>query len=108
MMWIFGMKAPKREEGDLAKKEKGLGKSGRKEGYDAASRLAEQGMNVEGIREKVNLPRNEIELIVKFKRMNMSRSNRDVQGRHRDYSLRRLEALRSASEKIARRGVKSS
>ena len=86
-------------------KRKGFGEKGSKDGYAAARRLAEQGLNVEGISEKVNLPRNEIELIVKFRRMNMPRSTRDEQGRHRDYTPERLEALRSASEKIARAGV---
>ena len=89
-------------------KRKGFGEKRLKDGYAAARRLAEKGLNVEGIKEKVNLPRNEIELIVKFGRMNASRSNRDEQGRNRDYSLRRLEALRSASEKIARKGAGSS
>jgi len=76
-----------------------------KDGYAAAKRLAEQGLNVEGIKEKVNLPRNEIELIVKFRKMNMPHSNRDEQGRYGAYRYKRLEALRNASEKIARAGM---
>ncbi|MCF8127241.1 MAG: DUF2802 domain-containing protein [Deltaproteobacteria bacterium] len=76
-----------------------------KDTYAAARRLAGQGLNVEGIKEKLNLPRNEIELIVKFGRMNAPRSKRVEQGRHDDYRFRRQEALPSASEKIAHVGI---
>ncbi len=87
-------------------RKKGFGEKRSKEGYDTARRLAEQGLNVDGIMEKVNLPRNEIELLVKFRRMGMpSRLTRDEQSLHREYSLRRLEALRNASEKTARLGA---
>jgi hypothetical protein len=59
---------------------KGFGEKQSKEGYDTARRLAEKGLNVDGIMEKVNLPRNEIELIVKFGRMHLpSPLNRDEQ-----------------------------
>ncbi len=73
--------------------------------YDTAKRLAEQGLNVAGIEEKVNLPRNEIELIVKFRRMNMAITSRDERSQYGDYGNSRLEALRHASEKIARLGA---
>ncbi len=76
-----------------------------KDAYAAARRLAGQGLNVEGIKEKLNLPRNEIELIVKFGKMNAPRSKRVEQGRHDDYRFIRPEALPSASEKIAHAGV---
>ncbi len=73
--------------------------------YAAAKRLAEQGLNVEGIREKVNLPKNEIELIVKYRRMNMNLKNHGGYDQHGNYGRERLEALRNATEKIARAGM---
>jgi len=76
-----------------------------KDAYAAARRLAGQGLNVEGIREKLNLPRNEIELIVKFGQMNAPRSKRLERDRHDDYRLLRPGALPSASEKIAHAGI---
>jgi hypothetical protein len=73
--------------------------------YAAARRLAEKGLNVHGIKEKVDLPRNEIELIVKFRKMNMPHSKRGEEGGYDDFRFRRLDALRNASEKIARVGT---
>jgi hypothetical protein len=76
-----------------------------KDAYAAARRLAGQGLNVEGIKEKLNLPRNEIELIVKFGKMNAPRPKRVEHDRHDGYRFRRQEALPSASEKIAHAGI---
>jgi hypothetical protein len=73
--------------------------------YAAARRLAEKGLNVHGIKEKVDLPRNEIELIVKFRKMNVPQSKRGEGGGYEDGRFRRLDALRNASEKIARVGT---
>lgn len=74
--------------------------------YAVAGRLAEQGLNVRGIKEKVDLPRNEIELIVKLRKMNVPyskpHSNRGEESGYEDCRIRRLDALRNASEKIAR------
>ncbi len=76
-----------------------------KSAYATAKRLAEQGLNFEGIREKVDLPRNEIELIVKCRKMNMPQLKRGNAGGYEDGRFRRLESLRNASEKIARVGT---
>ena len=73
--------------------------------YAAARRLAEKGLNVHGIKEKVDLPRNEIELIVKFGKMNVPHSKRGKEGGYDDFRLKRLDVLRNTSEKIARNGT---
>ena len=77
--------------------------------YAVAGRLAEQGLNVQGIQEKIDLPRNEIELIVKLRKMNVPHSkphsNRDEESGYEDCRTRGLDALRNASEKIARVGT---
>jgi hypothetical protein len=77
--------------------------------YAVAGRLAEQGLNVQGIQEKVDLPRNEIELIVKLRKMNgphsKPHSNRDEESGTEDCRTRGLDALRNASEKIAHAGT---
>ena len=86
-------------------RKKAAGEKRLRTAYDTAKRLAEQGLNVKGIEEKVNLPRNEIELIVKFRRMNMALSGHDERSQYGKYGSRRLEALRNASEKIARLGA---
>lgn len=76
--------------------------------YAAAKRLAEQGLNAEGIREKVDLPKNEIELIVKYRRMNITQRNQREYDQCGSYERERLEALRNATEKIARAGMAKS
>ncbi len=92
------------EQKRFQERKKTAGEKRLRTNYDTARRLAEKGLNVEGIREKVNLPRNEIELIVKFKRMNMASPGRNERKRHGDFGNGRLEALRIASEKFASNG----